>query len=115
MSSPFDINVIKLNSNGDWDLNGFVSDSDAVNQSVKTRLSEMLGNCFFDMDAGIDVQTMADQSEDQVDLNVRRIIQETLGVKSVVLLSKERKNGTLTLNYAFDTIFSTTSTIAITA
>ena len=49
--------VRALDSNGDWTfgagLNNYKSANLAAAQSIQTRLSSFVGNCFFDMGAGI--------------------------------------------------------------
>jgi hypothetical protein len=114
MNSVFDINEIKVNENGDWDLSQSVGGVDAINQNIRVRLNELYGNCFFNTEGGIDVQTIADKGENEVESSIRKIIQDTAGVKSIVILSSNKTNGKLTLKYIFDTIYSTVNEITIT-
>lgn len=50
--------VRSLDINGDWEfgagLNNYKRANLAVVQSIQTRLSSFIGNCFFDLGAGID-------------------------------------------------------------
>lgn len=50
--------VRALDSGGDWTFGASLSDyksaNAAVAQNIQTRLSSFLGNCFFDVNAGID-------------------------------------------------------------
>lgn len=85
--------VRALNSSGDWTfgagLNNYKSARAAVAQDIQTRLSSFLGDCFFDLGAGIDWLNFLGGSKNQLALNlaISAVILNTEGVTSMVQLS----------------------------
>jgi len=47
-----------IDENGDWDfgkgIQDFTSGNKAIGLNIKTRIQSWVGDCFFDMNAGID-------------------------------------------------------------
>lgn len=73
--------VRALDSAGDWTFgagaNNYKQKKDAVAQNIQTRLNSFLGNCFFDLGAGLDWFFFLGGSKDQLALN--------LAISSVIL------------------------------
>lgn len=101
-----------LDSNDDWDFGrgkqSYVSDKDAVSQNIKTRLRSWKGDCFFDVDSGVDWTNFLDKGKKtQLDLDIKRVILQTAGVLRIkdfsgTLDSSERN---LTIAATVDSIF----------
>lgn len=108
--------VRALDANGDWTygkgLNDYVTQNRAVAQNIQTRLLSFLGDCFFDLGAGIDWFTFLG-GKDQLSTNlaVSAVILNTTDVTgirqlSIVLSPTTRK---LTIQYKVQTTFSVLS------
>lgn len=101
-----------LDSNDDWEFGrgkqAYVSDKDAVSQNIKTRLRSWKGDCFFDVDSGVDWTNFLDKGKKtQLDLDIKRVILQTAGVLRInsfssTLDSAERN---LTITVTIDTIY----------
>lgn len=104
--------VRALDSNGDWTFGKGQSDyllnKKAVEQNIQTRLLEFLGDCFWNLGAGIDWFTFLG-SKDQISLNlaVSSVIINTTFVASVVQVSivLEPLTRLLTITYTVITSF----------
>lgn len=106
--------VRSLDMNGDWTfgqgLSDYKRDNLAVVQCIKTRLSSFIGNCFFDMGAGIDWITFLG-SKDPV--NLRLAIQAVIlnspsvtGIKQLnIRLTSSRQ---FSISYQVQTSYSVT-------
>ncbi len=85
--------VRSIDENGDWTFgksrNNYLSGSDAVKQNIKTRLLEFVGDCFFNIQAGVDWFTFLGGSKNQLalNLNISSIILNTRFVTSIRQLS----------------------------
>lgn len=81
--------VRALDVNGDWTfgagLNNYKRNNAAVAQSIQTRLSSFVGNCFFDLGAGINWFTFL-SSKDPTALN--------LAISAVILNTSDPITGT---------------------
>jgi hypothetical protein len=108
--------VRALDSNGDWTFGSgkqnYLSEISAVKQNVLTRLRSWKGNCFFDVDSGVDWGNYLDiGTKLLLDLDIKRVI---LGTDKVLKISSyssmldtgERK---LTVSAAIDTYYGTTT------
>lgn len=102
----YTIYAIKVLSNGDIDLSGHNYGDEAIVQNIRVSLNEIYNNCFFAMDTGLDIENMGRKTDNEVESDVRRIVQGTTGVRSVKLLSIARQFGGLNIVYKIDTIYS---------
>lgn len=96
---------------GDWTagqgLSNYKSDEDALNQDLKTRLLEWVGDCFFNATAGIDWKTFLNpRGQPQIEQSVKALILQTQGVVQLSQLSSVLTNRSLVINYAIKTIYS---------
>lgn len=113
------MSVRALDSNHDWTFgagrNNYVSNNLEVQQSLNTRLNSFLGDCFFDLAAGLNWQGFL-SGKDQLGLNlaVSAIILNTPYVQSVnqlyLTLTNFRK---ITISYNVTTTYSATVASAI--
>lgn len=108
--------VRALDGAGDWTYgkgkNDYLTRNPAVAQSIQTRLFSFLGDCFFDLGAGIDWFTFLG-GKDQIGLNlaVSAIILNTQDVTGIRQLSIDLQpsNRKLTIQYRVQTTFSVLS------
>jgi hypothetical protein len=107
--------VRSLNSQGDWtfgtSLNNYVSANNAIIQNIKTRLLEFIGDCFFNITAGIDWLTFLGGSKNQLALNltISSVILNTQDVIGLKNLSVTLTNRNFNVNYQVQTIYSITN------
>lgn len=104
--------VRAIDAVGDWEFgkgqNDFKTKNDAVSQNIQTRLNSYLGNCFFDVTAGIDWFNLLG-AKDQLALNlaVSSIIintEEVTGNLQILRLLNTERN--FLLEYKTQTIYS---------
>lgn len=113
--------VRALDSNGDWTFgkgqNDYKVNRDAVAQDIQTRLSSFLGDCFFDLGAGIDWLNFLAGSKNQLALNlaISAVILNTEGVFQMVQLSAGLDDITrrFTVSYTVGTIYGQVSAVVI--
>jgi len=107
--------VRAITATGDWTFgagqNNYKTGKNAVAQSIQTRLSSFLGDCFFDLGAGIDWLNFLNGSKNQLALNlaISSIILNTEGVLTMVQLSVNLNHVTrnFSVSYTVNTIFGT--------
>lgn len=110
----FKIDLITGNlviENGDFVL---VRDADEVAQSLKIRLKMAVGNWFLDNRIGVDYFgkiLKKNASEQEISTELRRVIQETQGVKGILSYSQTRLNRHLVVNFSVSTIYDENITI----
>jgi len=104
--------VRALDIDGDWTFgqgkNNYLSGQLAVAQSIKTRLSSFLGDCFFDTAAGIDwFNLLGSKRVLELRLAIASTILNTDNVASLVELSVNLdQNRLLTTQYTVTTNFA---------
>lgn len=74
-----------LNSAWDWQfgrgLQSYVTEKNALNQNISTRLKSWKNDCFFAMNDGIDWANLMDKgTKDLLDLDIKRCLLQTEGV-----------------------------------
>ena len=112
--------VRAIDSGGDWlcgkGRNDYKSKNAAIAQKIQTRLMSFLGNCVFDLSAGIDWFTFLGGSKDKVQLtlSVSSVILNTTdsdgtlvvtGIKNLVI-NLDEATRKITIEYAVITIYS---------
>lgn len=105
--------VSALDSNLDWTfgagLNNYRSNQNAVQQSIGTRLNSFLGDCFFDLAAGVNWFSFL-SSKDQLGLNlaVSAVILNTAEVQTLnqLYLTYNSSNRKITISYQVTTTYS---------
>lgn len=109
--------VRALNSSGDWtfgaSLNNYKSANIAVQQNIQTRLSSFIGNCFFDMGAGINwfgfLGSKGSNNNLQLSLAISAIILNTPDVLGLLQLSFNLSSSRqFAISYKVQTSFSVT-------
>lgn len=103
-----------LTSTGDWQfgagLSSYVAGNNAIAQNIQTRLNMVLGNCFFDLGAGIDWLNLLGSLNNQTALTlaISTAINGTPGVTGLLQLntSLASKTRNFTVQYQVQTIYS---------
>lgn len=107
--------VRALDSDGDFTfgagLGNYLSYNNAIAQNIKTRLSSFLGNCFFDIGAGIDwFNLLGAKDELTLNLSISSVILNTEGVTGILELSTSLgSNRAFSVSYEVQTVYSTVS------
>jgi len=97
--------VRALDNQGDWTFgkskNNYLSGSAAVQQNIKTRLLEFIGDCFFNIQAGVDWFNFLGGSKNQLalNLNISSVILNTSFVTSIKQLSISLVNRDFSVSY----------------
>lgn len=105
--------VRALDVDHDWTFgkgrNNYFVNNAAIVQNINTRLNSFLGDCFFDLNAGIDWFNLLG-AKDQVALNlaVSAVILNTRNVTGIKQLSLTvSANRNITIRYQVNTTYST--------
>jgi hypothetical protein len=105
--------VRSLDADHDWTYgkgkNNYLRQQDAIQQDIDTRLLSFLGDCFFDIVAGIDWWgRLGSKDRTRLELDIAAVIINTAGVTSLVQLSSELDPATrlLSVSYVVNTIYS---------
>ena len=77
--------IRKIDAEGDWmwgkGMSSYAVDEAAIEQNVKTRILSWVGDCFFDMQAGIDYKNRIDVRQQQALADdIRALILQSFGV-----------------------------------
>lgn len=106
--------VRRIDGTGDWTFgkgkNSYLKDNDATAQNIKTRLNSFLGDCFFDLTAGIDwFSRLGSKELVQLRLEISTMILNTPDVTGLTLLNTnlDAKTRELTVTYVVQTVYST--------
>jgi hypothetical protein len=101
-----------LSPTNDWlfgkGRNDYLVDRRAVAQNIKTRLRSFLGDCFFDLSAGIDwFNLLGSKRQLELRLAISATILNTEGVQTLVELnfSTSVQNRIFLIQYEVDTIY----------
>jgi hypothetical protein len=103
--------VRALDDQGDWTFgrgkNDYLSQNDAVAQDIQTRLNSYLGDCFFDLNAGVDwFNLLGSKNIVGLNLALKTVILNTENVLGITELSLEiDSKRELTVTYEVQTSF----------
>ena len=101
-----------LDKNGDWTFGrgkgNFVAENNAIRLNIKTRLMSWIGDCFFDMGAGIDwINRLGSKNQRALlEQDIRNIISKTPDVRRIIDFSTDLTGRKFTANYTVETIYS---------
>ncbi len=106
--------VRQLNSSHDWTFgqskNNYLSGNAAIAQNINTRLYAVLGNCFFDLSAGINwFNLLGSNQQTQLSLSISNTILNTPNVTGLLQLSIKKVGRALNVVYQVQTVYSTTA------
>lgn len=102
-----------LDELGDWNfgkgVQDFTSLNDAIGLSIKTRIQSWVGDCFFDMNAGIDwLNRLGSKNQrDLLELDLKRIIMQSEGVVKLLTFNTDLNGRSFSASYSVQTIYST--------
>jgi hypothetical protein len=106
--------VRALDINGDWQfgrcLNDYLTANNAITQNIGTRLNSYLGDCFFNLNAGIDwFNLLGSKDQTTLNLSISSVILNTTGVTGLLQLSSGLNHSTrvFTAAYKVQTVYST--------
>ncbi len=110
--------VRAIDQNHDWlfgkGQNDYLQANAAIVQSINTRLSSFLGDCFFNLNAGIDwFNLLGSKNQVALNLSISATILNTQNVTGIRQLSVNLSHLTrdLTVTYQVQTTFSTASSV----
>lgn len=96
----------------DWTFgkgrNNYLRGIAAVGQNIDTRLSSFLGDCFFDLTAGLDwFNLLGSKDELTLRLNISTVILNTQDVTGILLISTltDPKTRDITVKYSVNTTY----------
>lgn len=98
--------VRALDSDHDWTFgkgrNNYFKNQDALIQNINTRLNSFLGDCFFDLAAGVDwFNLLGGKSVPAIELAVSTIILNTEGVTQILQVNIDLDSVTRALNISY--------------
>lgn len=109
--------VRSLDGTHDWlfgkGQNDYKTANAAIAQNIDTRLNSFLGDCFFDVGAGIDwFNLLGAKDQTALNLSIAAIILNTEGVTGMIrLLVNLSVTRNLTVQYQVQTIYSTVASV----
>jgi hypothetical protein len=105
--------VRALDSNGDWIFgvgkNAYLAEKNAVAQAVRCRLYSFFGDCFFDLEAGLDwFNLLGGKDMTALQVAISSTILGTEGVTGIyqLSLSLNRSTRALSIAYQAQTVYS---------
>lgn len=111
------VRVRELDVEHDWlfgkGQNDYLTGNKAVAQSIDTRLNSFLGDCFFDLGAGIDwFNQLGAKNQVALNLSISAVIINTPNVTGLLQLSINLDAARrLTVSYRVQTTYSTVSSV----
>lgn len=112
--------IRNLDQNGDWTfgngLSNYLDRNAAIGLNIKTRLLSWVGDCFFDLNAGIDwINRLGSKNQrGLLESDLRRVILQSFGVTGIISFDTVLVNRVFIANYSVNTIFSKSFTDSIT-
>lgn len=97
---------------GDWSFgagkSNYIDQNAAIGLNIKTRLQSWVGDCFFDMQAGIDWTNRLGSKNQRrlLEMDLRRVILRSYGVTGIMSFDTVLVGRKFTANYSVNTIFS---------
>lgn len=105
--------IRNLDSSGDWvfgqGVGNYLTQNAAIGLNIQTRLYSWVGDCFFDLGAGIDWLNRLGSKNQRVllEMDLRRIILQSNGITGILSFFTELNGRNFTANYSVQTIYST--------
>lgn len=105
--------IIRANdANNDWIYgiaqNAYKSNNEAIAQDIETKLQEWVGDCFFNLIAGIDwINRFSDSNADRLEQEINSLILKVNNVVNVNTLSIDLVDRAFTVSYDVQTVYST--------
>lgn len=102
----------ELDENHDWvfgrGLQNMTRENQAIGLNIKTRILSWVGDCFFDMNAGIDwVNRLGSKNQRALlELDLKRIILQSDGVTGILAFDTNLIGRRFSASYTVSTIYS---------
>lgn len=102
----------ELDNNHDWTwgkgLQNMTRENQAIGLNIKTRILSWVGDCFFDLQAGIDWWNRLGSKNQRslLELDLRRIILQSEGVTGLVEFQTNVVGRRFSASYTVNTIYS---------
>lgn len=97
--------TIAVKENGEWDLFNVKIEVDAVNQDITTKLLEIINDCWFNVDAGLDFELISTlpraEAQSYLDDKIPSLILQVVGVQEILTFTSTLINSTYSLNFTF--------------
>lgn len=109
-----------LDSDNDWNFGAskanFARDKLAIGLNIKTRINSWVGDCFFDLPAGIDWWNRLGSKDQRqlLELDLRRIILQSEGVTSIESFDTTLQGRIFSATYTVNTVLSEAFTDTLT-
>lgn len=113
------VSVRALDSDHDWTfgagLSNYFYNNAAIAQNINTRLNSFLGDCFFDLGAGIDwLNLLGGKDLFTLNLSISTVITNTLGVTGLLQLNSNLDAArNFSVSYKVQTVYSTVTSTFI--
>jgi hypothetical protein len=106
--------VRSIDAENDWNFgkgkNDYKSANDAIAQNIKTRLQSFLGDCFFDIAAGIDwFNLLGSKNQLALSLEINAVILNTENVTGIKQLFVSLTDRVFEVSYRVQTTYSVAS------
>lgn len=104
--------IIRANdANNDWiyglGSNAYKVNNDAIAQDIQTKLQEWVGDCFFNLTAGIDwINRFSDGNSNRLEKEIRSLILKVNNVVNVNNISVDLTNRNFVAFYDVQTVYS---------
>ncbi len=104
--------IIRANDNqSDWiyglGANAYKTNNDAIGQDIQTKLQEWVGDCFFNLTAGVDwYNRFADGNSTKLEQEINSIILKVNNVVNVNNLFIDLTNRNFIVSYDVQTVYS---------
>lgn len=101
-----------LDDDGDWEFGRGKQDmttgNKAIGLNIKTRLYSWVGDCFFDLPAGIDWNNRIGSKGQRtlLEFDLRRVILQSEGVTGIVSVDTTLENREFRGDYVVNTVFT---------
>lgn len=104
-----------LTQDNDWILGRVVDGDNAILLDVKTAIQEWYKDCFFNMDAGIDYNTiLANGNTISIfEQQIRNVVSVRPGVVEIIQLTVRKEGRNIITNLTFKTIFNSELNLAL--
>jgi hypothetical protein len=102
----------QLDTKGDWTfgkgLSSFAVENQALGLNIKTRVQSWFGDCFFDLEAGIDwINRLGSKNQKTLlDLDVRNVILQSEGVTGILEFNSTLINRNYVADFSIQTVYS---------
>lgn len=101
-----------ITATGDWTFgagkNNYATQDKAIGLNIKTRLQSWVGDCFFDINAGVDWANLLGSKDkrDILEAGIKKVILQSYGVTSIISFNTTLNSRDFAAKYNITTIYS---------